>query len=169
MSRATFSKRSFCLHRWVHRFESSPPAGAAVQQADKIRTLANGSLLIWDLDPEVDAGVYTCFTRENTSLREVRVNVKSRPLQVSNLTVIPHSVYALVTWTLKANGSRASGGYPIQNFVLTYSLIKSHLMEDELDVGRGGSSVGGAASPNENRKVDPRKMTTIGHSEKYES
>jgi hypothetical protein len=50
--------------------------------------------------------------------------VKSAPPAVTNLTVLTHSVYALVMWVLPADG-----GYPIKNFVLAYRLDRSHPSE----------------------------------------
>ena len=50
----------------------------------------------------------------------MKLTVKSVPPSVNNLTIIPHSVYALVTWELHGNG-----GYPITNFLLQYRKIKT--------------------------------------------
>jgi hypothetical protein len=56
------------------------------------------------------------------------LDVKSVPPAVTNLTVLTHSVYALVTWALPGNG-----GYPIKNFVLSYRLDRSHSIEKVLE------------------------------------
>ena len=115
---------------WVKKADNSASPHAL---GDRVLTLVNGSLSITNLDPESDAGVYTCFlanSQQNLSIKEVHLVIKSPPSAVSNLTVIPHSVFALVTWTLKENQAVATGGSPIQRFVLTYSMISSHLSEE---------------------------------------
>ena len=86
----------------------------------------DGSILFTNLTPMQDDGIYTCVAANNTErkLRIIRLRVKSIPSAVTNLSVIPHSVYALVTWQLPFNGD---GGYPILRFVLSYRLGKSHL------------------------------------------
>lgn len=132
-------------------------------------SLAGSSLVIADLDPDRDQGVYTCVRIENedevggspgldpanctstddddcpeekhfrsvqpvtaamdqsgwtdsaapagTVLRRVRLAVKSVPPAVADLGVVPHSVFALVTWTVSGDG-----GYPLDRFVLSYRL-----------------------------------------------
>ena len=52
--------------------------------------------------------------------------VRTVPPAVTNLTVNPHSVFALVTWAVPGNG-----GMPIQGFSLSYRRDKSHLSEEE--------------------------------------
>ena len=56
----------------------------------------------------------------NDSIETILLDVKSVPPAVTNLTVLTHSVYALVTWLIPGNG-----GYPIKNFVLSYRLDRS--------------------------------------------
>ena len=97
----------------------------------RTRVGPTGSLIITEADPETDNGVYSCFY-DTVRLRRVRVVVQSTPAAVANLTVIPHSVFALVTWTLKENHQVATGGFVIQKFILTYKMISSHLNHDQV-------------------------------------
>ena len=69
-------------------------------------------------------------------IKAVRLVVESPPSAVANLTVIPHSVYALVTWTLKDADSAAveAGRYPITKFILTYQMVSTHLDHQRVDM-----------------------------------
>ena len=63
-----------------------------------------------------DSHLYTCQDSEtNQSLGQIKLTVRTVPPSVSNLTIITHSVYALVTWTIHGDG-----GYPINRFILKY-------------------------------------------------
>ena len=68
-------------------------------------------------------------------IKSVRLVVDSPPSTVANLTVIPHSVYALVTWTLKdADSAAVEGRYPITKFILTYQMVSTHLDHQRVDM-----------------------------------
>ena len=54
----------------------------------------------------------------NESIHTVFLVVRTVPPAVANLTVIPHSVFALVTWSPVADD--ADGGYPVDRYVLGY-------------------------------------------------
>ena len=59
--------------------------------------LDDGSLSISNLSSS-DSHLYTCQDAEtNQSLGSIKLTVKSVPPSVNNLTIITHSVYALVT------------------------------------------------------------------------
>ena len=78
----------------------------------------NGDLLLLGLLPE-DSKPYTCQDMEsNESIHTVFLVVRTVPPAVANLTVIPHSVFALVTWSPVADD--ADGGYPVDGYVLGY-------------------------------------------------
>ena len=66
--------------------------------------------------------IYTCIVN-NRRERIIHLQVKSTPLAVENLSVIPHSVYALVTWKMPSN---KKGGFPIMRYVLLYRLNKTN-------------------------------------------
>ena len=83
----------------------------------------DGSLFLSNVT-RADAHLYTCQDAEtNQSLGSIKLNVRSVPAAVTNLTVITHSVYALVTWELHDNGAAAAVGYPTQKFMLQYRCI----------------------------------------------
>ena len=84
----------------------------------------DGSIMLSNLKPKQDDGIYTC-TIANRKMKIVQLSVKSKPLAVANLNVIPHSVYALVTWKIPIDGD---GGYPILRYELLIRLQKSHLL-----------------------------------------
>lgn len=82
--------------------------------------LNDGSLLLSNVSRS-DSHIYTCQDAEtNQSLGSIRLTIRGVPPAVSNLTVIAHSVYALVTWKLQEDG-----GYPITKFILKYRLDES--------------------------------------------
>ena len=95
-----------------------PPSGFITNPKD-------GSIKFTNIKPMQDDGIYTCVVANtNRKLKIIRLIVKSIPSAVANLSVIPHSVYALVTWQMPVSGD---GGYPIQRYVLSHRLDKSHL------------------------------------------
>lgn len=80
--------------------------------------LDDGSLFISNLTKS-DSHLYKCQDAEtNQSLGSVKLIVRSVPPSVNNLTIITHSVYALITWELYGNG-----GYPISKFLLKYRQV----------------------------------------------
>ena len=83
----------------------------------------DGSIMLTNLSAIRDEGIYTCIVADR-KLKKIRLIVKSTPSAVMNLSVIPHSVYALVTWNMSKRGD---GGYPILRYVLSYKLERSHL------------------------------------------
>lgn len=98
----------------------------------------DGSLYLINVDAS-DSQYYTCQDPEtNQSLGSIKLNVRSVPGPVSNLTVITHSVYALVTWTLLENG-----GYPIQKFVLKYrmELVSNWTVIDDVQANTSSVAV----------------------------
>jgi len=89
----------------------------------------NGDLLIYGLLPE-DSKPYTCQDMEsNESIHTVFLVVRSVPPAVANLTVIPHSVFALVTWSSVVD----DGGCPVDRYVLGYRRDRSRLETDVFD------------------------------------
>jgi len=117
---------------WIVSDENSKFAGLKPRSPNSA-VLKDGSFFISDLSSS-DSHLYTCQDVEtNKSLRIVKLIVKSVPPSVNNLTIIPHSVYALVTWELHGNG-----GYPIKNFLLQYRKIKTE--NDSLGVASPTSS-----------------------------
>lgn len=73
-----------------------------------------------------DSHLYTCQDSEtNQSLGQIKLTVRTVPPSVSNLTIITHSVYALVTWTIHGNG-----GYPINRFILKYRPSETDLQNE---------------------------------------
>lgn len=83
--------------------------------------LNDGSLLISNLSSS-DSHLYTCQDAEtNQSLGSVKLIVRSVPPSVNNLTIITHSVYALVTWELHGDG-----GYPVNKFILKYRKVANN-------------------------------------------
>jgi len=99
---------------------------------------ADGSLEIVNVDAESGNRVYSCYNNSNDVLiKAVRLVVESPPSTVANLTVIPHSVYALVTWTLKdADSAAVEAGrrYPITKFILTYQMVNTHLDHQRVEM-----------------------------------
>jgi hypothetical protein len=90
----------------------------------RFRLRNDGSLFISGVSTS-DPRSYTCADAEtNDSIETILIDVKSVPPAVTNLTVLTHSVYALVAWVLPGNG-----GYPIKNFVLSYRLDQSQPSE----------------------------------------
>jgi len=82
---------------------------------------ADGSLLLSNVT-RANSHIYTCQDAEtNQSLGSIKLNVRSVPPAVNNLTVITHSVYALVTWHLHENG-----GYSVEGFLLQYRIDESY-------------------------------------------
>ena len=65
----------------------------------------------------------------NESIHTVFLVVRTVPPAVANLTVIPHSVFALVTWSPVAD----DGGYPVEGYVLGYRRDRSSLETDAFD------------------------------------
>ena len=78
----------------------------------------NGSILIPNIDHISDNATYTCIV-DNRKVNVLRLKVKSTPSAVINLSVIPHSVYALVRWTMPKG---RDGGHPILRYELLYRL-----------------------------------------------
>ena len=75
----------------------------------------DGSLFLTNVSRE-DSHVYSCQDSEtNQSLGGLKLQIRGKPSAVTNVTVITHSVYALVTWTLDDDG-----GYPVKEFILKY-------------------------------------------------
>ena len=93
---------------------------------DRVVAQDDGNLYISDLRRSLDSGNYTCRS-EGRTLKEIRLTVKSAPSEVTNMTVIPHSVYALITWAKPLD----DGGYPISSYVLKYELERSYLLNDD--------------------------------------
>lgn len=91
-----------------------------------LQPLPNGSLALFDLS-ETDGRVYTCQDMEsNESLNSVLLRVRTVPPAVTNLSVMAHSVYALVTWVVPGDG-----GANLAGFRLRYRRDKSHLSEED--------------------------------------
>ena len=89
----------------------------------------NGDLLIYGLVPE-DSKPYTCQDMEsNESIHTVFLVVRTVPPAVPNLTVIPHSVFALLTWSPVAD----DGGHPVDGYVLAYRRDSNRLETDPFD------------------------------------
>ena len=65
----------------------------------------------------------------NESIHTVFLVVRTVPPAVANLTVMPHSVFALVTWTPVVD----DGGYPVDGYVLGYRRDRSRLETDLFD------------------------------------
>ena len=78
---------------------------------------ADGSIWIHNVTAS-DSHIYSCQDLEtNQSLGSVKLIVRTVPPAVTNLSVITHSVYALVTWQIHGDG-----GYPIERYILQYRL-----------------------------------------------
>ncbi|XP_059093389.1 uncharacterized protein LOC131888528 [Tigriopus californicus] len=91
-----------------------------------LQPLPNGSLALFDLS-DTDGRVYTCQDMEsNESLNSVQLHVRTIPPAVTNLSVMAHSVYALVTWVVPGDG-----GASLRGFRLRYRRDKSHLSEED--------------------------------------
>lgn len=100
---------------YVNWISSSDEISANKRLAAKSHVEANGDLVLHEVEPE-DAHTYTCQNGvDMRPINSVRLVVRSVPPAVTNLTVITHSVYALVTWTLPGDG-----GYPVDKLVLAY-------------------------------------------------
>ena len=84
----------------------------------------DGSILLQNIDPLLDNNsIFTCIV-DNIKTKVLRLQVKSTPLAVINLSVIPHSVYALVRWRMPKGGDM---GNPILRYELLYRLNKTHV------------------------------------------
>ena len=84
----------------------------------------DGSILLQNIDPLLDNNsIFTCIV-DNFKTKVLRLQVKSTPLAVINLSVIPHSVYALVRWRMPKGGDM---GNPILRYELLYRLNKTHV------------------------------------------
>eukprot|EP00095_Tigriopus_kingsejongensis_P009956 maker-scaffold17_size721972-snap-gene-1.19 protein:Tk09956 transcript:maker-scaffold17_size721972-snap-gene-1.19-mRNA-1 annotation:"contactin-1 isoform x1" len=103
-----------------HQAGETPPAASRPH----LQPLPNGSLALHGLT-EADARSYTCQDMEsNESLHTVHLHVRTVPPAVTNLSVVAHSVYALVTWLAPGHG-----GAPLNGFWLRFRRDKSHLSE----------------------------------------
>ena len=95
---------------------------------------ADGSLWIQNATSS-DSHLYTCQDSEtNQSLGQIKLTVRTVPPPVSNLTVITHSVYALVTWNFHDEN------HPIDKFILKYRPEKKEKWKS-LDVDAKTTSV----------------------------
>ena len=118
-------------------------------------TNPDGSIQFSKLIPMEDSGIYTCVVpSSNRELRVIKLIVKTVPPAVANLSVHPHSVYALVTWQLPGDGD---GGYPILRYVLSYRLDKSHLVFHDVN----------SSSPRDNRSLDGGTPTYLSMSSAF--
>ena len=82
----------------------------------------DGSLFLTNVTRS-DSHIYSCQDAEtNQSLGGISLLIRGTPSAVNNLTVLTHSVYALVTWQLDDDG-----GYPIQRFSLKYRIEESNI------------------------------------------
>ena len=84
----------------------------------------DGSILIPNIDHISDNATYTCIV-DNRKVNVLRLKVRSTPSAVINLSVIPHSVYALVRWTMPKG---RDGGHPILRYELLYRLNQTNLV-----------------------------------------
>lgn len=83
-------------------------------------TQLDGSIFIENATAS-DSHVYSCQDEQtNQSLGSVKLTIRTVPPAVTDLSVIPHSVYALVTWQVHGNG-----GYPIEHYILKYRTSES--------------------------------------------
>lgn len=118
---------------WVRTSRSSS-SRSGLQLSDRVVPYENGSLAIRNLDREMDSGNYTCRSADDDEVfKMVRLSVRSTPAAATNLTVIPQSIYALITWEPPPD----DGGFPLQHFVLKCVLEASHLdleHDPDLDV-----------------------------------
>jgi hypothetical protein len=93
----------------------------------RIQPQTNGDLVIYGIKPD-DSKSYTCQDMEsNESIHTVFLVVRMVPPAVANLSVIAHSVFALVTWGAAVD----DGGYPLNRYVLGYRRDKSRLNDDD--------------------------------------
>ena len=82
----------------------------------------DGSILLQNISHVSDNATYTCIVN-NRKIKVLRLQVKTTPLAVINLSVIPHSVYALVRWRMP-NGR--DGGHPILRYELLYRIYETY-------------------------------------------
>ena len=82
----------------------------------------DGSILLQNISHVSDNATYTCIVN-NRKLKVLHLRVKTTPLAVINLSVIPHSVYALVRWKMP-NGR--DGGHPILRYELLYRIHETY-------------------------------------------
>lgn len=82
----------------------------------------DGSITLVNISAMHDGDIYTCIVA-NSKKKIIHLTVKSTPLAVANLSVISHSVYALVTWNMPIH---RQGGFPVKRYVLLYRLNKTN-------------------------------------------
>ena len=82
----------------------------------------DGSILLQNISHASDNATYTCIVN-NRKINVLRLQVKTTPLAVINLSVIPHSVYALVRWRMPIG---RDGGHPILRYELLYRIHETY-------------------------------------------
>jgi hypothetical protein len=95
----------------------------------RIQPQENGDLVIQALQKD-DSRSYTCLDSEsNESLHTVLLHVRTVPNSVSNFSVFPNSVFALLTWSYFAPADDPEN--PVTNFEIGYRRDKSRLSDME--------------------------------------
>ncbi|XKL67727.1 hypothetical protein PGB90_003218 [Kerria lacca] len=99
-----------CFHdnlKEVIKWEKPGREGKEVSQ--------NGDLLLYNLQKN-DSGEYKCsIANEDKILSKIYLNVKTPPALLSNVTIIPSTVHAMIRWVVTDDG-----GYPITNITIRY-------------------------------------------------
>ena len=117
------------------------PSSPSAPAAQRIAPQANGDLAIYGVRPE-DAKTYSCQDMEsNESIHTVSLTVRTVPPAVANLSVLAHSVFALVTWA-GISSSSEGGLHPVTGYVLGYRRDKSRLtdLDEELESEKENST-----------------------------
>ena len=83
----------------------------------------DGSITLLNISAMHDGDIYTCIVAYRKK-KIIHLKVKSTPLAVADLSVISHSVYALVTWNMPIH---RQGGFPVKRYVLLCRLNKTNL------------------------------------------
>ncbi|GLV44997.1 uncharacterized protein CBL_14431 [Carabus blaptoides fortunei] len=97
--------------------------GREDKQVERLTIQHDGSLFLQEVNRN-DTGLYSCFVddahSDNETRSKVRVKVRTPPPALSNVTIHPSTILALILWEVKDNG-----GYPIIKFTAEYKLAAS--------------------------------------------
>lgn len=97
--------------------------GREDEQVSRMSVHQDGSLSLTNVDRD-DSGVYRCEIKDEIRIR-IKLEVRVPPPALSNVTIVPSTVLALLLWEVTD-----TGGYPISHFSARYRLKEPTLLSD---------------------------------------